>query len=385
MRNLLLCFVGAMIATIICGCSTDYWKMQDKLARDLNKRYGDTNFCQIVPMPLADYPIGTILYKGLSASTKCVFAESSLETNSADRIPPITRTSGFNLKVQSPTNITRLTAGIAVAYGKPVYISYTHMTLQQVKPDIYRSIISDKSECKETLQKLNTSILVGYLKAQFKLSSSATFDVGLGATAFGANGTLAYTNSDGWTVLETNSVPCFALVATPNTGPHYEVAAESTKLEKRVASDFENFGKVSDKIRELSLPLFTNVVNSFYEAQNKGEQLPTNAVLVAKYNTEVQRPLTKFVDKKFRFQPGFKLRLNSWIHPAEQDPDPRMQVQEAITELKSRWIERVATGQTNKTDVLTEGVGIIDHKLSEAETSFQQWTTTNSVSSFLSR
>ena len=196
--------------------------MQDDLARDLNQRFGDTNWWQIVPIPLADYPIGTILDRGISTSTNCVFASSVLENLSVgDRIPQIiTNTTGFSLQLKSPTNITAATAGLAVDYKRSIYVSYTRMTLQSVVPDVYSKTIESESECKRTLRDRfskmpDASLLVGYLKGQFQLSASHNFDIDLTGAAYGANGTLAYTNSGGWTVLETNSVPCFAVVATP--------------------------------------------------------------------------------------------------------------------------------------------------------------------------
>jgi hypothetical protein len=258
MRNLLLGLAGAT-AIFVCGCcsllhigcptQTSYWEMQDELARDLNKRFGDQNFWQIVPVPLANYPVGTVLDKGISTSTNCVFSNALLQTLAAeDRIPAITNSMGFDLQLKSPTNITAVTGGVGISYGKPVYIAYTHMTLQCVIPDVYFKAIGDESECKRTLRDRllmmpDTCILVGYLKGQFQLSASHDFRINFNAAAYGANGTISFTNSGGWTVLETNSVPCFAVIATPKLvadkskmsgsiefkRPNYKAAAEATK------------------------------------------------------------------------------------------------------------------------------------------------------------
>jgi hypothetical protein len=198
-----------------------YEQVQDKLAHDLNNRFGDTNFWQIVPIPLADYPIGTILDRGTPTSMNCVFTDNLITTERGDdRIASaITSGSGFTLRLLSPTNITAVTGGLAVVYGRPIYVSYKNMTLNHVLPDSYFEAIAEGSKCERTIRDRflripDTTLLVGYLKGQFQLSASRDFSIDLRTAAYGANGTLTYTNSGGWTVLETNSVPCFALVAT---------------------------------------------------------------------------------------------------------------------------------------------------------------------------
>jgi hypothetical protein len=196
--------------------------MQVGIAQQLNKIYGDTNWWQIVPIPLADYPIGSIMDNGISRSTNCVFGDEDLQTFPADnRIPTVMDDSGFSLQLQSPSNITAVTVGLNIDTSKSVHILYSNMVYHAVIPDVYSSVLAaSNSVCLRTLKSLttinpNVTILVGYLKAQYMLSTTKNFKFDINAAAYGANGSLVYTNSQGWTVLQTNSAPCFAIIATP--------------------------------------------------------------------------------------------------------------------------------------------------------------------------
>jgi hypothetical protein len=187
----------------------------------LNKRYGNER-SQIVPLPIADtYQEGTTVDRGIANGFACIFPTNAVMGFSSPALATESNTVSLNLSLSSPTNISQFAAGFGIVAGKSVYISYSHMSVEQLDPKYYIPFVSSSnSECMPQLkanldEQTNTVMIVGYVSGQFQMSQSRNFQIDLAGAAYGANGKLAYTNSGGWTVLTTNPVHCFAVVSKP--------------------------------------------------------------------------------------------------------------------------------------------------------------------------
>jgi hypothetical protein len=244
-KTLTILFAFDLFVVLMLGCKTpqrDYWSATDKLASALNERYGNSR-SQIVPLPIADnYQEGTTLVKGIANGFACIFPTNAVLAFTSPMLATESNTVSFDLELSSPTNISQFTGDFNITAGKTVFVSYSHMALEQLDPQYYIPIISStNSDCLQQLRgnlsdDSNTMMIVGYISGQFQMSQSKNFQIDLKGAAYGANGKIAYTNSGGWTVLTTNSVHCFAIISKPKLkagrGPasidpvHYDVTLD---------------------------------------------------------------------------------------------------------------------------------------------------------------
>jgi hypothetical protein len=211
----------------ICPPPESYFDLQADIAKQLNNAIHATDpaWWSFAPMPAAPYPPGTIVVNGFSWTTNCLFQDADLQTLPDDGlIPHYTIGSGFQFDIHSPTNITTFSAGLDVSSQKSLNVMYSNMVYEAVFPDVYRNVTLSNTFCLNSLKQYSDTngspiMIIGYLKAQVYLSSFRDFKFDINAAAYGANGTYIYTNSQGWTVFETNVIPCFAIVTTPKFTP----------------------------------------------------------------------------------------------------------------------------------------------------------------------